>query len=119
MEQADKIKAELVEEEKKGGAVKESISATGRSGREIQNAGSAVAGVEQRAQRSWRRDRRRFARSFRAPVRSKGDAAIVALEHNVCTGCHMKVTTATVMHAKTGKEIVSCEQCGRILYSAE
>jgi predicted nucleic acid-binding Zn-ribbon protein len=28
----------------------------------------------------------------------------------------MKVTTATAVHVKAGKEIVSCEQCGRILY---
>jgi predicted nucleic acid-binding Zn-ribbon protein len=50
---------------------------------------------------------------------SKGDAAVVALEHEVCTGCHMKVTTQTAHRVKGGKEIVSCEQCGRILYSAE
>jgi len=54
----------------------------------------------------------RFDRLFK----SKGDAAVVALEHEVCTGCHMKVTTATAMRVKAGKEIVSCEQCGRILY---
>src|SRR6476646_7592111 len=47
---------------------------------------------------------------------SKGDAAIVAVEHGVCTGCHMKVTTATASRVKAGKEIVNCEQCGRILY---
>jgi predicted nucleic acid-binding Zn-ribbon protein len=28
----------------------------------------------------------------------------------------MKLTTATVKDAEAGKEIVSCEQCGRILY---
>ena len=56
----------------------------------------------------------RFDRLFE----SKGDAAIVAIEHGICTGCHMKVTTATAMHARTGKEIVNCEQCGRILYDA-
>jgi predicted nucleic acid-binding Zn-ribbon protein len=50
---------------------------------------------------------------------SKGDAAVVALEHEVCTGCHMKVTTQTAHRVKNGKEIVSCEQCGRILYAAE
>ncbi|HEX4666996.1 MAG TPA: C4-type zinc ribbon domain-containing protein, partial [Chthoniobacterales bacterium] len=50
---------------------------------------------------------------------SKGDAAVVALEHDVCTGCHMKVTTATSVRVRGGKEIVSCEQCGRILYFAE
>jgi uncharacterized protein len=38
------------------------------------------------------------------------------VEHGVCTGCHMKVTTATAARVKAGKEIVSCEQCGRILY---
>jgi predicted nucleic acid-binding Zn-ribbon protein len=31
----------------------------------------------------------------------------------------MKVTTATVVQVKSGNEIVSCEQCGRILYWAE
>ena len=57
----------------------------------------------------------RFERLFT----SKGDAAIVALEHEVCTGCHMKVTTQTSHRVKSGKELVSCEQCGRILYNAE
>src|ERR1043166_3319304 len=57
----------------------------------------------------------RFERLFN----SKGDAAIVAIEHGVCTGCHMKVTTATASQVKAGKEIVSCENCGRILYLGE
>jgi predicted nucleic acid-binding Zn-ribbon protein len=56
----------------------------------------------------------RFERLFN----SKGDAAVVALEHEVCTGCHMKVTTQTAHRVKAGKEIVSCENCGRILYDA-
>jgi predicted nucleic acid-binding Zn-ribbon protein len=49
-------------------------------------------------------------------LKGKGDAAVVAVEHGVCTGCHMKVTTATASRVKAGKEIVSCENCGRILY---
>ena len=53
---------------------------------------------------------------FERLFNSKGDAAIVAVEHGVCTGCHMKVTTATAARVKAGKEIVNCEQCGRILY---
>jgi hypothetical protein len=56
----------------------------------------------------------RFERLFK----SKGDAAIVAIEHGVCTGCHMKVTSATSAGARAGKEIVNCENCGRILYEA-
>ncbi len=53
---------------------------------------------------------------FERLFNSKGDAAIVAVEHGVCTGCHMKITTATAARVKAGKEIVNCEQCGRILY---
>ena len=45
--------------------------------------------------------------------------AVVPLEHDVCMGCHMKITTQTVVRVKGGKEIVHCEQCGRILYIPE
>ena len=50
---------------------------------------------------------------------SKGGNAVVALEHEVCTGCHMKLTTQTLVRVKGGKEVTHCEQCGRILYWAE
>jgi len=42
--------------------------------------------------------------------------AVVALEHDVCMGCHMKVTTQTAVFVKSQREIVHCEHCGRILY---
>lgn len=47
---------------------------------------------------------------------TKGEA-VVALENDVCTGCHMRVTASTSAQAKAGREIVHCEQCGRILYA--
>lgn len=47
---------------------------------------------------------------------SKGGNAVVALEHEVCTGCHMKLTTQTLVRVKGGQHITHCEQCGRILY---
>lgn len=48
----------------------------------------------------------------------KGEA-IVALEHHVCMGCHMTLTPQTVHRAKGEREIVHCEQCGRMLYYTE
>ena len=48
----------------------------------------------------------------------KGEA-VVPLEHETCMGCHMKVTTQTVVKVKGQREIVHCEQCGRILYRSE
>jgi uncharacterized protein len=40
----------------------------------------------------------------------------VPLEHEVCMGCHMRVTTQTAVLVKARREIVHCEHCGRILY---
>jgi predicted nucleic acid-binding Zn-ribbon protein len=48
--------------------------------------------------------------------KSKGDAAVVPLEHEVCMGCHMKLTTQTSVRVRGGRDIVNCEQCGRLLY---
>ena len=48
----------------------------------------------------------------------KGEA-VVPLEHETCMGCHRKVTTQTVVKVKGQREIVHCEQCGRILYRSE
>jgi predicted nucleic acid-binding Zn-ribbon protein len=120
MMQADKVKAELVEEEKKARVTKESIS------RQLVDLDEKSKTLESRLQ-ELTNERAELAAKidedlldrFERLFESKGDAAIVALEHNVCTGCHMKVTTATIMHAKAGKEIVNCEQCGRILYVSE
>jgi len=56
----------------------------------------------------------RFERLFR----TKGGVSVASLEHDICTGCHMKVTTQTVVQVKAAKEIVHCPQCGRALYLA-
>jgi len=53
---------------------------------------------------------------YEALIKSKGDAAIVALEHGICAGCHMS-TTLTISNAvAAGKEVTQCNNCGRILY---
>jgi predicted nucleic acid-binding Zn-ribbon protein len=118
MVKADTLKAELEAEDKKAAATKNSIA---RQLTDLEEKSKTLEGRLQdlnreRAEVATKVDEDlldRFDRLFA----SKGDAVVVALEHDVCTGCHMKVTTATAMHARVGKEIVSCEQCGRILYT--
>lgn len=117
MEHAEKLKGEVDVAEKAAKGTKESIS------RQLNDLEEKSKTLETRLQ-ELSKERgdlagkvdedllNRFERLFA----SKGDAAIVAVEHGVCTGCHMKLTTATVKDAEAGKEIVSCEQCGRILY---
>jgi predicted nucleic acid-binding Zn-ribbon protein len=49
-------------------------------------------------------------------LHTKNGEAIVALQHDVCSGCHMKVTPTTSSIAKARKQVVHCENCARILY---
>jgi predicted nucleic acid-binding Zn-ribbon protein len=48
--------------------------------------------------------------------KSKGGSALVELDHEVCTGCHMKVTTQVALAVKGDKTMVHCPNCGRILH---
>jgi uncharacterized protein len=56
---------------------------------------------------------------YRRILKSKKDTAIVPVSHGSCGGCHMKVTSQTVLAAKAGEKLVSCENCGRLVYWAE
>jgi uncharacterized protein len=119
MEQGDKLKVEVTAEEKKTASTKDSIS------RQMNDLGEKSKALETRLQ-ELEKERKELAEKmdedlldrFEGLFASKGDSAIVAIEHGVCTGCHMKLTTATVKDAEAGTEIVNCEQCGRILYVA-
>ena len=119
MVQADKIKMDLSEEEKKAVGVKESV---GRQTADLDEKAKALESrveelTRERAEVAGKIDEDLLAR-FERLFKSKGDAVVVALEHEVCTGCHMKVTAQTAHRVKAGREIVSCENCGRILYDA-
>jgi len=117
MIEADKLKGEIEAADKSARATKESIS---RQLADLEIKSKAL----EKQQAELTNEREALASKIDADVldqferlfNSKGDAAIVAVEHGVCTGCHMKVTTATAAGVKAGKEIVNCEECGRILY---
>ena len=114
---ADNVKAELTEEEKKAAMVRDSIV---RQTADLDEKSQALDGqlqglTKERSELAGQIDEDLLG-LFERLFESKGDAAIVAVEHGVCTGCHMKVTTATAAGVKAAKEIVSCENCGRILY---
>ena len=117
---ADKVKADLAEEEKKATAAQNSIARQTADLEEKSKAlESQLQGLsKERSELAGKIDEDLLGR-FERLFKSKGDAAVVAVEHGVCTGCHMKVTTATAAQVKAGKEIVSCENCGRILYLSE
>jgi predicted nucleic acid-binding Zn-ribbon protein len=48
--------------------------------------------------------------------KSKGENVVVSIEHSACGGCHMKLPTQVVTNCRAQSELVTCPNCGRILY---
>jgi len=57
-------------------------------------------------------DRARYERS----VRNKGENVVVGVQHGVCGGCHMRLPPQVLVTCQGDKELVTCSNCGRILY---
>ena len=49
-------------------------------------------------------------------LKSKGDNVVVGIDHAACGGCHMKLPAQILVLCQGHKELVSCINCGRILY---
>ena len=49
-------------------------------------------------------------------MRSKGENVVVGVQHGVCGGCHMKLPPQLLVMCQAKKELVSCSNCGRILF---
>jgi predicted nucleic acid-binding Zn-ribbon protein len=46
-------------------------------------------------------------------LKSKGDNAVVGIDHGVCGGCHMKLQQQLIVSCQAQKEIVTCSSFGR------
>lgn len=49
-------------------------------------------------------------------MRNKGQSVVVGIQHGVCGGCHMQLSRSTIVTCQAEQEIVTCTNCGRILY---
>ena len=49
-------------------------------------------------------------------VKNKGENVVVGVQHGVCGGCHMKLPPQSLVSCQAEKELVTCINCGRILY---
>ncbi|HMJ90564.1 MAG TPA: C4-type zinc ribbon domain-containing protein [Candidatus Acidoferrum sp.] len=49
-------------------------------------------------------------------LKSKGSNVVVGVHHHSCGGCHMKLSRGVVVGIQADAEIVTCPNCGRILY---
>jgi predicted nucleic acid-binding Zn-ribbon protein len=56
---------------------------------------------------------------YRRILKSKKDVALVPINGGACGGCHMKLTSQTILSAKGGENLTACENCGRLVYWLE
>jgi predicted nucleic acid-binding Zn-ribbon protein len=49
-------------------------------------------------------------------LKNKGATVVVGVQHGVCGGCHMKLPAQILVTCQAQSEIVTCINCGRILY---
>jgi predicted nucleic acid-binding Zn-ribbon protein len=49
-------------------------------------------------------------------VKNKGENVVVGVHHGVCGGCHMKLQPQLLVSAQAQQELITCSNCGRILY---
>ncbi len=78
---------------------------------ELDGARQAQSAAEAALDNPTRSKYRQVARGLKFPV-------VVELREHKCSGCHMRVSNAVDAEARAGKEITTCDNCGRILYSA-
>lgn len=49
-------------------------------------------------------------------MKHKGQNVVMGIQHGVCGGCHMQLSRSTIVTCQAEQEIVTCTNCGRILY---
>ena len=49
-------------------------------------------------------------------VKSKGENVVVGVQHGVCGGCHMRLPPQLLVQCQAQQDLVTCSNCGRILY---
>jgi predicted nucleic acid-binding Zn-ribbon protein len=57
----------------------------------------------------------RFLRAYER-LNNRYKRAIVPVQDDTCLGCFAKLPTSYTMRGREDKHIITCEECGRILY---
>ena len=48
--------------------------------------------------------------------KNKGETVVVGVDHGVCGGCHVKLQRQVIVSCQGNQDVVTCSNCGRILY---
>jgi predicted nucleic acid-binding Zn-ribbon protein len=118
MESAEKMKATVAETDRQTQATKKQVeSQLADIAAKIQTVETQLKDLETERAKLSADVEEDLLDTFNRLFTNKNEA-VVPLEHDVCMGCHMKVTPSTSAACRAAREITHCEQCGRILYAA-
>jgi predicted nucleic acid-binding Zn-ribbon protein len=117
MEQAEQAQKDVAHASREADAAKKLVDdQIGQLGEREQNLRKELAELESnREQLAAAVDEVARARYDRL-LKHKGEHVIVGVEHGVCGGCHMKLPAQILVMCQQHQELVSCTNCGRILY---
>ncbi len=105
----ERIKQELARLDEEAAAVDEELAEAQAARRELEENAKVIAGEV---------DETLLARYRRIQNGPKAGAAVVPLNGEVCTGCHMSLPPQLVNEV-WGGQIKACNHCGRLLYRRE
>lgn len=117
MEQADRAAREVANATQSTNEAKKTIDArladiAAREGNLRKELAQLEANREELASAVDESTRSRYERL----LKQKGSNVVVGIQHGVCGGCHMQLSRSTVVTCQAEQEIVTCINCGRILY---
>ena len=117
MEQAEQVQKEASRLAREADEIKKMAEGQiAQLGQREENLKKEFAGLQQgRAELAAAVDEsvlNRYERLFK----SKGENVVVGVHHGVCGGCHMKLPAQILVMCQAHQELVSCTNCGRILY---
>jgi predicted nucleic acid-binding Zn-ribbon protein len=117
MEQAEAAQKEVVRATAEAAAAKKLVEEQiGQLNTREENLKKELAEVQggrtQAAEAVDEPTRNRYERIFK----SKGENVVVGVEHSSCGGCHMKLPAQILVSCQSQSDIVTCPNCGRILY---
>jgi predicted nucleic acid-binding Zn-ribbon protein len=81
-----------------------------------QSLGNELAALESNRNQLTAEIDERALRQYERLLRNKGDNVVVGIQHGVCGGCHMRFPVQLMVSCQAAKELVTCPNCGRILY---
>ncbi|SVB80193.1 uncharacterized protein METZ01_LOCUS233047, partial [marine metagenome] len=116
MEEQDAFKSMLTEamqvaEEAKSGETKKISNLDDRE----KNIESELDALDEERDEVISKINKKMVAHYERLLDTKEGKAIVGVDHGSCGGCHMKLQTQEIVNAKSGREMATCTNCGRLI----